>query len=172
MSTTTPDHPPGTSQATAEDLVAALEQLSRAQREAASRVAQSLDRPRAGVGIARVLHKGGPMPLSEVAARLRVDLSVVSRQVSALVDAGHVVRRVDETDRRVRTLALTDSGHALAEDAGRHLIALVHHIFEAWSPDDFADATRALRRIADTISAATPAGQTPESPLDPKETHR
>lgn len=138
---------------TADDLVAALEALSRAQREAAARVAQLLDQPRAGVGLVRMLHKCGPAPLSELATRLKVDLSVASRQVSALVDAGYVSRTVDADDRRVRTLELTDAGRAFAEDVRKQFTAYVSRAFESWTPEDFSDAISALRRVAHTISA-------------------
>ena len=136
-------------------LISALQNLGRAQREAAARVANELDWPRAGVGVVHLLIKCGPLSLTDIAARLRVDLSVASRQVTTLADAGYVVRTVDEEDRRVRTVEPTDAGRALAAEAFDQYAQLIDRAFTAWSAEDLAEATRTLDRLADTITADT-----------------
>jgi len=140
----------------ATELISALEELGRAQREAGARVARDLAWPRAELGVVRILHKCGPAQLSDVATRLRVDVSVASRQVSALVDAGLARRTVDDDDRRVRTLELTDEGHALAEETLHHLVEHASAAFGDWPPDELAQATQQLRRIAHALTTATP----------------
>ena len=154
MSVEAPSAPSSTgsiSASAADELVAALEELTRAQREAAARIARELDWPRAGLGVVRLLRKCGPVQLSDVAGRLRVDMSVASRQVSALVDAGLVRRTVDDDDRRARTLELTDEGRALADESVEHFGALVAQTFEGWSPGELEQAAHHLRRVAAAI---------------------
>ena len=134
-------------------LVSALQSLSRAQREAAAHIAQELDWPRSGVAVLHVLTTCGPASLTDIAAHLRVDLSVASRQVSTLADAGYVVRTVDAEDRRVRTVELTEGGHALAAEAAKQYTNLIDRAFAARSPEDLDTAIGTLNRLVDTISA-------------------
>ncbi|WP_407319288.1 MarR family transcriptional regulator [Isoptericola halotolerans] len=136
-------------------LVAALESLGRAQREAAARVARDLDWPRSGLAVVRILRARGEMQLCEVAEILRVDASVASRQVGALVDAGHVRRTVDTADRRARTLGLTDAGLAFAAESDRYFDAFVDEAFADWSADDLDDAITQIRNVAAAISTVS-----------------
>ena len=136
----------------ARELVQTLEELSRAQREAATRVARELDLPRAGLGALHLLTRCGRVQLTDVAAKLRVDVSVASRQVSALVDAGLVHRTVDDDDRRARTLELTDAGRDFAEESFRSIDDLVSEAFSDWSDQDFADAITRIRSVAAALT--------------------
>ncbi len=157
---------PPISRTMADQLVAALEDLGRAQREAGARIARGLDWPRAELGVLRLLHRCGPVQLGDVASRLRVDVSVASRQVSALVDAGLVRRTVDDGDRRVRTLELTDTGRALADETAQHFGHFVSTVFDGWTPDELAEATRQICRIAAAITAADTPADTPADKED------
>jgi DNA-binding MarR family transcriptional regulator len=154
MTSQTSRTPSGT-EAPAVALISGLERLTRAQREAAARVALQLDWPRAGIAVLRILTRYGPVSLTDIAARLRVDLSVASRQVTTLADAGYVARTVDAEDRRVRTVELTGAGRALAAEASEQYTSLIDRAFTAWSPEDLAEATRTLDRLADSITADT-----------------
>ncbi|MCP2263476.1 MarR family winged helix-turn-helix transcriptional regulator [Promicromonospora thailandica] len=162
MSSTLSRSPSGT-EAPAVALVTALQSLARAQREAAGRIAHELDWPRSGVALLHLLARCGPTSLTDVAAHLRVDLSVASRQVSTLVDGGYVVRTVDADDRRVRTIELTDAGLALAAEAREQYAALIDRAFSAWSPEDLDEAIRTLDRLVDTISADTERRRAPQN---------
>ncbi|MDR7382972.1 MarR family winged helix-turn-helix transcriptional regulator [Promicromonospora iranensis] len=154
---------PSGTEAPAVALLAALQSLSRAQREAAARIAHELDWPRSGVAVLHLLSRCGPASLTDVATHLRVDLSVASRQVSTMADAGYVVRTVDAEDRRVRTVELTGAGHALAAEAAEQYTNLIDRAFAAWSPEDLDEATRTLDRLVDTISADTAHQRSPQN---------
>ncbi|MFE6968746.1 MarR family winged helix-turn-helix transcriptional regulator [Isoptericola sp. NPDC057653] len=146
----------------ARELVETLEELSRAQREAAMRVARDLDLPRAGLGALHMLTRCGRVQLTDVAAKLRVDVSVASRQVSALVDAGLVLRTVDDDDRRVRYLALTDAGREFAEASFRRIDDLVSEAFSDWSDEDLAEATSRIRSVAAALTTTHDRAQAQE----------
>lgn len=141
--------------AVADDLVSALEQLMRAQRATATSLAHEVDWPRGGLGVLRLLAACGPVPLTDVAARLRVNLSVASRQVSGLVDKGYVARTVDPHDRRVRTLELTESGHALAAQVREHFVRYLATAFADWTADDLTAVVVGLDRLTRTLDAHT-----------------
>ncbi|SKC75317.1 MarR family winged helix-turn-helix transcriptional regulator [Krasilnikoviella flava] len=146
----------------ARELLETLEDLARAQREAAMRVARDLDLPRAGLGALHLLTRCGRVQLSDVAAKLRVDMSVASRQVSALVDAGFVQRTVDDDDRRARYLALTDTGREFAEASFERIDDLVSEAFSDWSEQDLADATSRIRSVAAALTTTHDRAQAQE----------
>lgn len=136
----------------AETLYSALEELGRAQREASALMARRLDWPRAGVGVIRLLAVCGPVQLTDVAAKLRVDVSVASRQVGQLVDAGYVRRTVDADDRRARVLELTDTGHDLVDQLSSQFARLFQEVFAGWTDEDILDSSERIRRVAAAIS--------------------
>ncbi|MGH3803033.1 MAG: MarR family winged helix-turn-helix transcriptional regulator, partial [Pseudonocardiaceae bacterium] len=54
---------------------------------------------------------GEPLPINEVAERLRLSVAAAGRNVDQLVKLGLVVRREDERDRRVKRVSLSEAGH-------------------------------------------------------------
>ncbi len=150
------------------DLVAAIEQMARAQRETGAWLSRAVGCGRGGLAVLRALERG-PHQVGDLADALRVDVSVASRQVAALVDAGLVVRGVTTEDRRVRTLAITDAGRAVAARHAATAQDLAARIFADWSDDDVAAAATQFRRVADAVvrhqrlhPATTPDPSSPE----------
>jgi DNA-binding MarR family transcriptional regulator len=134
------------------DVVRALDEFGRAQREIGAQLARSMDLPRAGLGILRYLKTSGSVTTGCAAQYLRVDLSVASRQVSALVAAGLVRRTVDDGDRRARTLELTEAGQAKVEAIRVAITELMAETFEAWDPEELKAAADQMSAIARTIA--------------------
>src|SRR5689334_314525 len=62
-----------------------------------------------------------PAPMSAIANMLRCDRSAVTWITDRLEERGYVERRADESDRRVKLLALTDEGRRVREDIRRRL---------------------------------------------------
>lgn len=62
------------------------------------------------------LEVGSHMSVSDLAQRLDLDRSTVSRTVDALVSMGLVLRREDPSDRRLKKLELTPKGRETTED--------------------------------------------------------
>jgi DNA-binding MarR family transcriptional regulator len=169
--TTSPDRSPTSG------LVRALDDLARVQRESAVRIARDLDIPRASLGVLRMLDRCGPVQLGDVAARLRVDLSVASRQVSHLVDGGLVLRSVDDDDRRARTVALTDAGHDVVRRSFALIDVMSAETFADWSTDEIVAATEQIDRVTGAVAAAhaasghaTPPPTSPAPPAPPRST--
>lgn len=133
-------------------LVRALDELARVQREVGGRIARDLDVPRAALGVLRLLDRCGPVQLGDVAARLRVDLSVASRQVSHLVDDGLARRTVDDGDRRARTVELTDAGRDVVRRAHDLVEAMSAETFGAWTAEELATATAQIDRVTAAVA--------------------
>ncbi|WP_448058961.1 MarR family winged helix-turn-helix transcriptional regulator [Cellulomonas hominis] len=135
-------------------LLDAVTQLARVQREIGVALARDLDCPRAGLGLVRILDREGEVAVGEIAQRLRVDISVASRQVTALVEAGLAERRTPEApglDRRVRTVRLTDAGTRFVGDCYRRLAHLSATTFATWTPAEITAAADQVLKIAAAI---------------------
>jgi DNA-binding MarR family transcriptional regulator len=65
-----------------------------------------------GYAILVHLDREGPRALGELAARLAMDRSTLSREVSPLIASGLVVSALDGADQRRRILSLSDAGAA------------------------------------------------------------
>ena len=150
------------------DLIGAIEAFGRAQRELGNHLARTVDWPRASISILRYLHVTGPVQIGCIAQHLRVDLSVASRQISSLVDAGLVRRTVDDGDRRARTIGLTDAGREAVATIRTHINHLFGEIFAGWDPAQVQATTEHISAFADAVARYTePTGQPPGPAPDP-----
>jgi len=132
-------------------LIHAMEDLTRAQREAGLWLARELECNRGALAVVRMLATG-PLQVGELAQGLRVDVSVASRQVAPLVDAGLVARDVAPGDRRVRTVGLTEAGRALLERHATAALDLAASVFADWSDEQIAAAAEQLRKVATAVT--------------------
>lgn len=152
------------------DLIGALEAFGRAQREMGGLLARTVDMPRASISILRYLHVTGPVQIGCIAQHLRVDLSVASRQISALVDAGLVRRTVDDGDRRARTIGLTDQGHDAVATIRTHITHLLGEIFGGWDAEQIHSTVQHLSALADTVAGYAAAPEHPPGPAQQRAT--
>ncbi|MEK8226062.1 MarR family winged helix-turn-helix transcriptional regulator [Oerskovia sp. M15] len=132
------------------ELTVALEELNRAQRGLGATVARAR-LPRASIGALRLLQRCGPLQVTELAHHLRVDLSVASRQVTHLVEAGLVERTVDDDDRRARSLVLTPAGREKVDETFRLLTSRTAETFAGWTPEELGEAIHQLERLAEAL---------------------
>ncbi|TQS45565.1 MarR family winged helix-turn-helix transcriptional regulator [Cryptosporangium phraense] len=107
-----------------------------------------------------ILATEGEQRASDLAERLRVDLSVISRQVATLIEAGMVARATDPSDRRVHRLAITDSGLQTLREHRTQMVELISRGLADWSDDEVVTFARSLRRFADSVASAYRPGPT------------
>jgi DNA-binding MarR family transcriptional regulator len=108
------------------------------------------------VAVAHVLMallERGPQRVGEIAQSLGTDPSTVSRQVTALVDAGLVERRAHPVDGRAHLLAATESGTHRCVDGRRRRIDVVAAVLADWSTEDRHRLAALLGRFADDMHA-------------------
>lgn len=90
------------------------------------------------------------MRMSELADRLLLSRSGVTRLVDRLVADGLVERASCESDRRGQWAALTDAGHArLRRAAPTHLRGVATHFLDRLSQDDLASLERMLAGVVE-----------------------
>ncbi|MCY7394873.1 MAG: MarR family transcriptional regulator [Nocardioides sp.] len=94
------------------------------------------------------LHRDGELTVGELAGRERVQPPSMTRTLTLLAAAGHVVRRPDAADRRLVRVCLTDTGRAtLLADRRRRDEWLTRCLHEL-TPDE-----RAALRVAAPLLA-------------------
>jgi len=107
----------------------------------------SLDR--AAVALLRQISDSEPMRLGELATRLAVEASHVTRQAQQLQKGGYVTRVPDPDDRRAQRIQLTTAGQEaidrirMASCRGME-VALGH-----WSPEDLRQLSTLFHRMVD-----------------------
>ncbi|MFC3638895.1 MarR family winged helix-turn-helix transcriptional regulator [Camelimonas fluminis] len=112
----------------------------------------------AGIALDRALFpllvlvgKFGPIGVVELADRNGRDHTTVSRQVGRLVELGLVERQVNEHDRRIREVILTDRGRAMTDRIDEARESLMRAALGDWSDEELGQLATFMRRYADAI---------------------
>lgn len=90
----------------------------------------------------------GPVSVVELAERMGLDHSTVSRQISKLESLGLIARQPSATDGRVREAVLTETGKTTADKIDEARQRMIREIFETWEDEDVADLVRLMGRFA------------------------
>jgi DNA-binding MarR family transcriptional regulator len=93
------------------------------------------------------LDRLGPARVSQVADELQVDLSVASRQVAALHDAGYVTRIPDPQDGRSQNVKLTAAGRRTLRKAQDRSVAVLDRATHDWTDAEMDALVCGLRRL-------------------------
>ncbi|MYV99801.1 MarR family transcriptional regulator [Streptomyces sp. SID3343] len=105
-----------------------------------------------GVSVLYVLGRSDqPLRAGRVAELLEIDMSVVSRHITHLVDHGWVERRPNPEDGRSCLLALTPEGHAVVANATEGRLAVVEDRLRDWSDTDAEQLADLLRRLRSSL---------------------
>jgi MarR family 2-MHQ and catechol resistance regulon transcriptional repressor len=93
-----------------------------------------------------LLHKG-PMPVNAIGPKVDLNPGSVSVAVDRLYRKGLVSREESESDRRVRTVSLTEKGHRVFVPIFRQHAALIKRAFQDVSPEEQRQMEKVLKRI-------------------------
>ena len=128
-----------------EALVRELYSLGAARREIAKHALAELG----GQGFLAlgIAFRHGPVRISEIASRLAVDLSVASRQVAALAEAGYVSRERDPSDGRAQVITVTKAGQRVLMDSHRRMVDAFAAVLGEWPEAEIDALTERLARL-------------------------
>ncbi|MEU9186764.1 MarR family transcriptional regulator [Streptomyces sp. NPDC048484] len=107
----------------------------------------SLDR--AAVALLRQISDSEPMRLGELAARLAVEASHVTRQVQQLQKGGYVTRVPDPDDRRAQRIQLTAAGQEAIDRIRMASCQGMQVALDRWSPEDLRQLSSLFHRMVD-----------------------
>jgi len=98
-----------------------------------------------------VIHRYGPLRVSELVQRVGVDQSTVSRQIRPLEELGLTVRSEDPGDRRVVWLDATEDGIRLMRKLRSRVNRNVEAALASWSPADRETFGKLLERFRQSV---------------------
>lgn len=109
--------------------------------------------------VLEALEQSGAMTMNELAGRMHLSVSTLTRVVDQLVAKGLVTRREDERDRRYRLVDLTARGGAVFEDSWKAVFASEQAILEGFPAGQRESLIRLLRELNQAVDhwRATPA---------------
>jgi MarR family transcriptional regulator, 2-MHQ and catechol-resistance regulon repressor len=93
-----------------------------------------------------LLHKG-PMPVNAIGPKVDLNPGSVSVAVDRLYRKGLVSRVESESDRRVRTVSLTEKGRRVIVPIFRQHAAVIKRAFQDVSPEEQRQLEKVLKRI-------------------------
>ncbi|MEU5944521.1 MarR family winged helix-turn-helix transcriptional regulator [Micromonospora sp. NPDC047465] len=108
---------------------------------------------RAAYVILRHLDRAGPQNVSALAARLELDGSTVTRQVSAMQRDGLIVREPDPTDGRGTVVSPTPTGLQRVAAVRAARARLYGTILADWHPDDRRTLAEMLHRLNQSLES-------------------
>ena len=135
-----------------ETQVAMLMRLGEATRRA-TRLAPHRALDRSAYVILRHLQAAGPLNVSALAARLNLDGSTVTRQVTALENDSLVERRRDPSDGRGIVIAPTDLGLQQVEAVRRARHDVYALVLRDWDSSDRATLATVLERFTGSLES-------------------
>ncbi|SDY25534.1 DNA-binding transcriptional regulator, MarR family [Modestobacter sp. DSM 44400] len=138
---------------TSERLTAGVGRLVRTGRQLGHRAAADLygDLPPSGWALLASLEQGGEQRCSALADKLWVDVSVASRQVSALERSGYVARRPDPLDGRASLISVSAEGVAALARVRELRSQWAFGALEHWREDEARQFSVLLERMADDL---------------------
>ncbi len=138
-----------------ERFAAALHTAARAWRQALDRRLRHLGISQAGWLAVTVTAKSRtPLSQSELADKLGVEGATMVAMLDRLVKAGLVTREPSKTDRRVKYVALTESGDRLYTQVRAEAEAFRREILADFDPSRLALATDLLERLLGVLESA------------------
>jgi DNA-binding MarR family transcriptional regulator len=136
----------------AADLLAALVRIVRTTRSLAHRRTQAMGPSGTPYSVLKVLAEGEARP-GDLAARLCVSPSVVSRALVPLEALGLIERRHDDEDARAWRVALSEHGRRRLEAQQREYVSALADALVDWDAEELRVATCSLTRLDDVLTA-------------------
>jgi DNA-binding MarR family transcriptional regulator len=104
--------------------------------------------------LAKLLMCHDALRVSDIAARLELDASTVSRQIKQLEDKAIVERTPDPADGRASLVQLSSAGKATIQSAFRRRYERIKTVLEPWTDNDRAQLQHLLTRLAADLGEA------------------
>ncbi|MYW00615.1 MarR family transcriptional regulator [Streptomyces sp. SID3343] len=98
-----------------------------------------------------LLEERGTSTGKELACLLSLDKTTISRQLTALEDAGLITRTTDPSNRRSHLITLTDAGRLRLADARQRSLAVLTERFTSWPEEELGALADHLARFNDVL---------------------
>jgi DNA-binding MarR family transcriptional regulator len=102
-----------------------------------------------------LLHHLDGMRVSDLAAKLQLDASTVSRQIKQLQDKGLLERTPDPADGRASLVQLSEHGQAVMHAGFKRRLERIQSVLDTWDDADREQLRVLLARLATDLSNAS-----------------
>ena len=136
-------------------------QVTRLQRAIHRLKSTDTDSARSAHLILLMISMSGPLRVADLAVKMCVDASTVSRQTAWLVNDGLLRRTSDPADGRASVLALTERGESVAAAVAKRRRDLFTRVIHDWPARDVQTFGSLLRTFIDGLEAQYQPGATP-----------
>jgi DNA-binding MarR family transcriptional regulator len=102
--------------------------------------------------IMKLIEDTGTQHIAEIGERLLIPKSQMTPLIDKLAGLNMVERQVDETDRRIINIVLTERGRAVVKEIGRILRVNFRARLSHLSDDELKELTISLRKLRDILS--------------------
>ncbi|MCX5000093.1 MarR family transcriptional regulator [Streptomyces longwoodensis] len=126
---------------------------TRARRHERLRALAGVPLDRAAVALLRQVADCEPLRPGELAQRLGVEASHVTRTVQQLERSGHVTRVPDPDDGRARRIELTDAGRQAVDRVRAAGVGEMQRALSHWSPEELRQLASLFHRMVDDFLA-------------------
>ncbi|MGW5637037.1 MarR family winged helix-turn-helix transcriptional regulator [Streptomyces sp. NPDC003832] len=150
MSIPPPDAPASPEVAEIERALTRITYLStRARQHERLMAAAGVPLDRAAVALLRQVAESEPLRPGELAHRLGVEASHVTRTVQQLERSGHLSRVPDPADRRAQRIELTESGRRAVADVRAAGVRGMQLALAGWEPEELGQLATLFHRMVD-----------------------
>lgn len=98
-----------------------------------------------------ILHKNKKLNMSELSGYLGLKPSTVTRLLDTMEKNNHVIRKRDESDRRITNVCLSDEGRTLAAEIADYTHEYIKSIFDAIPEDEIENVIRVFDLVSDAF---------------------
>ncbi|MBO6054552.1 MAG: MarR family transcriptional regulator [Oscillospiraceae bacterium] len=84
----------------------------------------------------RRMSANGPVRMGDLARRMDMSLSALSKTMQSLEDRNYVRREIDPTDRRYTLASLTEKGYALEEELRSNADSRIRAVFDRFGQEN------------------------------------
>ncbi|WP_285727279.1 MarR family winged helix-turn-helix transcriptional regulator [Psychromicrobium xiongbiense] len=102
-------------------------------------------------GVLQTMQGSEGIRATEIAARLGLSASVLSRHLAELQERGLIERHTDPGDRRAQRLTLSARGRGAVQEARNRQAALVREALEGWEESEAESAVALLDKLVTTL---------------------
>lgn len=97
--------------------------------------------------ILETLHRFGPLSMNQLAKKMYIEISTVTRVVEELVKKGYATREEDAKDRRIRLITITDAGEVVYQESWKAVFESERQILDSFPEKERDVLIRFLRRL-------------------------
>jgi len=102
-----------------------------------------------------LLHlREGPLSVGELATRLTLDNSTVTRQLNAMEKKGLITKQANPADGRSALVVTTATGQELAESMHHLRVQRIEVLLSDWDDKDIDSLTRLIDRLTEALGSS------------------